>query len=425
MYKLLFTFFLLGLWSCSEPAEDDRASKLTTEITPSDIETHITYLAQDSLQGRETGTAGEAIAARYIADHFLQFGLQPLGDDSTYYQQFTVNMSVLNNPHDSDTTEFPEEKRIARNVVGLIEGTEQPETYIVIGAHYDHLGMGNFGSLYTRGDGQIHNGADDNASGTSGILELAHYFSENKPEKSILFIAFSGEEMGLLGSQHFVETPTVSLGKIQAMINMDMIGRLKDNQLIIFGTGTSDGWNPIIQQSNTDSLAIKTVPDGTGASDHTSFYNKKIPVLHYFTDTHADYHRPSDDSEYINSDGEDLVLEHLRRVINTIDMLAPNQLSYTEAPVTQQRNMTLEGPTMGVTPDYGFNGKGMRITGVRAGGPANKAGLHNGDIIIRLNGKNLEDIYEYMDVLNTLEEGQKTTVTIMRDGKEQTFDITF
>jgi C-terminal processing protease CtpA/Prc len=204
-----------------------------------------------------------------------------------------------------------------------------------------------------------------------------------------------------------------------------MIGRLKNNQLIIFGTGTSDGWNPIIQQSNTDSLAIKTVPDGTGASDHTSFYNKKIPVLHYFTDTHADYHRPSDDSEYINSDGEDLVLEHLRRVINTIDMLAPNQLSYTEAPVTQQRNMTLEGPTMGVTPDYGFNGKGMRITGVRAGGPANKAGLHNGDIIIRLNGKNLEDIYEYMDVLNTLEEGQKTTVTIMRDGKEQTFDITF
>ena len=426
------TFPVLFLCSfcvaCTQPdrgGSKQNAAALSTEITPNDIQTHINFLAQDSLRGRETGTPGEAIAARYIADYFRQFGLQPLGDDSTYYQQFTVNMALMNNPHRADTVTFPDEERIAKNVVGLIEGTAQPETYIIVGAHYDHLGMGNFGSLYTRGDKQIHNGADDNASGTSGVLELAQYFSKHHPQKSIVFIAFSGEEMGLLGSQHFVENPPVNLEQVQAMINMDMIGRLKNNKLMIFGTGTSDGWDQLITGANSDSLTIKTVPDGTGASDHTSFYNKQIPVLHYFTDTHADYHRPSDDAEYINGEGEDRVLEHLRRLIASIDTLAAGQLAYTEAPVTQQRDVTMKGPTMGVTPDYGFEGKGMRITGVRANGPAGNAGLQGGDIIIRLKDKNLADIYAYMDVLNTLEEGQSTTVTVLRNGSEQTFDITF
>lgn len=425
MRSLLFVFVTGILIGCDQPAEKNTDTKLSSDITPRDIETHIQFLAQDSLRGRETGTAGEAIAARYIADHFRQFGLLPAGDDSTYYQQFTVNMSVMNNPHRADTAAFSDEERIARNVVGLIEGSEQPETYIVIGAHYDHLGMGSFGSLHTRSDKKIHNGADDNASGTGGVLELAHYFSENRPQKSLLFVAFSGEEMGLLGSQHFVENSPVNLEQVQAMINMDMIGRMKENQLIIFGTGTSGGWSNLITSANTDSLAIKTVPDGAGASDHTSFYNKQIPVLHYFTDTHADYHRPSDDTNYINSDGQNRVLEHLKRLTLSIDTLDAKQLAYTEAPVTQQRNVTLEGPTMGVTPDYGFDSKGMRITGVRAGSPADKAGLQSGDVIVKLSGQNLEDIYEYMDVLNTLEKGQSTTVTVRRNGNEQTLDITF
>lgn len=425
MRTLFLLFIISGLISCSQPAEIESSTKLTAEITPGDIKNHISFLAKDSLKGRETGTPGEAMAARYIADHFRQFGLQPLGDDSTYYQQFTVNMSVMNNPHSTDTTaNFLDEERIARNVVGLLKGTDQPETYIVIGAHYDHLGTGKFGSLYDRDDKQIHNGADDNASGTSGVLELAHYFSENRPQKSLLFITFSGEEMGLLGSQHFVDEPTIPLEQVQAMINMDMIGRLNDNELLIFGTGTSDRWETLITQANADSLTIKTVPDGTGASDHTSFYNKQIPVLHYFTDTHADYHRPSDDTEYINFEGEDQVLEHLRRLISAMDTLDEGQLTYTQAPVTQDRNVMIEGPTLGVTPDYSFDGTGMRITGVRSDGPAEKAGLQNGDIIIRLNGKDLKDIYAYMDALNTLEEGETTTVTVNRDGTEQTFDIT-
>ncbi|MGK7369987.1 MAG: M28 family peptidase [Candidatus Halalkalibacterium sp. M3_1C_030] len=401
--------------------------ELNSEINPKDIETHITFLASDKLEGRETGTAGEAIAAGYIANHFERFGLIPAGDEKTYFQEFRVNMSTLNNPHRRDTTRgpFPDEERIARNVAAIIEGSIEPETYIIIGAHYDHLGTGKFGSLYNRDTTSIHNGADDNASGTAGLLELAHYFSENPPQRSLLFIAFSGEEMGLLGSAHFAESPTIPLGKSIAMINMDMIGRLNNNELLIFGTGSSPGWNDVIEAANTDSLTITTIPDGTGASDHTSFYNRNIPVLHYFTDTHADYHRPSDDTEYINTEGEDKVLEHVKRVITALDTLSKEQLAYSEAPVTQRRDVTMSGVTMGVTPDYGFRGKGMRITGINGGGPADRAGLENGDIIIKLAGTVLKDIYTYMEVLNTLEKGQQTTVTVLRDGREQTLDIEF
>ncbi len=416
---------LLFLVQCSpEQAE----SELSDEIRPSDIQTHITFLASDELAGRETGTAGEAKAAGYIADHFNRFGLRPAGDENTYFQEFRVNMSALNNPHRSDTSQagvtFPDEERVTRNVVAAIEGTDDPDTYIILGAHYDHLGTGKFGSLYNRDTTSIHNGADDNASGTAGLLELAHYFSNNPPKRSLLFIAFSGEEMGLLGSAHYAENPTIPLNQSIAMINMDMIGRLND-KLLIFGTGSSPGWDSLLTAANTDSLHIETIPDGTGASDHTSFYNKQIPVLHYFTDTHADYHRPSDDPEYINASGQDRVLEHVKRVVISLQTVSKDRLSYSEAPQTRSRDMTLSGVTMGVTPDYGYSGKGMRITGISSGGPAERAGLKSGDVIIRLADTGLEDIYSYMNVLNTLEEGQQTTVTVLRDGREQTLDITF
>ncbi|MDX1587212.1 MAG: M28 family peptidase, partial [Balneolaceae bacterium] len=379
--------------------------------------------------GRETGSPGEAKAAGYIADHFEEFGLLPAGDENTYFQEFRVNMSVLNNPHRGDTSRsgvtFPDEERITRNVVGILEGETQPDSYIIIGAHYDHLGTGKFGSLYNRDTTSIHNGADDNASGTAGLLELAQYFSKHPTDRSLLFIAFSGEEMGLLGSQHFVEEPTIALDQTVAMINMDMIGRLNSNKLLIFGTGSSPGWEPLISEANSDSLNIETIPDGTGASDHTSFYNRQIPVLHYFTDTHADYHRPSDDAEYINADGQDKILEHVKRVIRALDSLNNEELAYTEAPVTQNRDVTMSGVTMGVTPDYGYSGKGMRITGVSGGGPADRAGLKSGDVILKLANTDLNDIYAYMKVLNTLEEGQETSVTVLREGQERTFDIRF
>ncbi|MDZ7689607.1 MAG: M28 family peptidase [Balneolaceae bacterium] len=399
---------------------------ISTEIAPNDIQVHISYLASDSLKGRETGTPGEAKAANYIADHFEQFGLRPLGDEDTYFQKFTVNMDQAASPHQKDTSSDSGEMRLARNVAGMIAGKDQPETYLVVGAHYDHLGMGEFGSLANRRSNRIHNGADDNASGTAGILELAHYFSQNAPSKSIIFVAFSGEEIGLLGSQYFVEHAPVPLEQVQAMINLDMIGRMRDQQLMIFGTGSSNLWDNVVSEANIDSLDIKLIPDGTGASDHTSFYNRQIPVLHYFTDTHADYHRPSDDPQYINYQGTDEVLEHLRRLLEALDSLEGDQLAFTEVPADkQQQQMKIEGVTLGVTPDYGYDGPGMRITGVSSGGPAESANLQSGDIIIKLNGKSTSDIYEYMEVLNSLEEGDSSTVTVNRGGQELTLDIQF
>ncbi len=391
------------------------------DITPADIEKHITFFASDSLQGREAGSANEAIAANYIADHFRDFGLEPAGDNETYFQEFTINTAVLRNPHAGEDAEG--EKLLSKNVAGLLQGTGGSDELIIIGAHYDHLGFGEFGSLYRGEQQRIHNGADDNASGTAGVLELAEYFSANRPKKDILFLAFSGEEMGLLGSAHYVDNPTVDLENALAMINMDMIGRMTDKKLMIFGIGTADKWEAILDSANTGNLDLNLVKDGTGASDHTSFYYKDIPVLHYFTDTHADYHRPSDDTEYINMNGTALALHHLVRVIVQLDDLSKADMEFIEAPGEQRQSMSLEGPTLGVLPDYGYEGEGMKITGVTKGRAAANAGVQGGDIIVGIAGEELADIYAYMGMLNKLKKGQLTTITVLRDGERMTMDL--
>lgn len=421
-YSVLPLLLIFTLIACS-PSQSEPEVNLSVDITPEDVETHISFLAADELNGREAGTADEAKAANYIADYFRDFGLEPAGDDRTFFQEFTINTALLNNPHASedDTTG---EKRLSKNVAGLLQGTGDSEEFIIIGAHYDHLGYGEFGSLYRGEVKRIHNGADDNASGTTGLLELAQYFSENRPATDILFLAFSGEEMGLLGSAHYANNPTVDLDNALSMINMDMIGRMnQEKKLIIFGNGTADKWEEINTTANTDSLNLDLVEDGTGASDHTSFYYKDIPVLHYFTDTHSDYHRPSDDTEYINNEGIALTLNHLVRVIGQLDELDKSDMEFIAAPGEQRQSMRLEGPTLGVLPDYGYDGEGMKITGTNDGGAAANAGLEGGDIIVGLGGKDLADIYGYMEALNALKKGQLTTVTVLRDGERLTLDL--
>ena len=418
--KTYFSFALISLFLFSA-CKQSNTSHLSEDIAPEDIEAHITFLASDSLQGREAGTASEAIAANYIADHFRDFGLEPAGDNDTYFQEFTINTAVLRNPHASEDAEG--EKLLSKNVAGLLQGTGNYDELIIIGAHYDHLGYGEFGSLYRGEHQRIHNGADDNASGTAGVLELAQYFSKNRPQKDILFLAFSGEEMGLLGSAHYVDEPTVDLENAIAMINMDMIGRMTDKKLMIFGIGTADKWEAILDSANTGNLDLNLVKDGTGASDHTSFYYKNIPVLHYFTDTHADYHRPSDDTEYINMDGTALALHHLVRVIVQLDELSKADMEFIEAPGEQRQSMSLDGPTLGVLPDYGYEGEGMKITGVTKGRAAANAGVQGGDIIVAIAGEDLADIYGYMSMLNKLKKGQLTTITVLRDGERITMDL--
>jgi hypothetical protein len=327
--------------------------------------------------------------------------------------ELTVSMSVA----------LEADKQDSRNVIALLEGTDPDAGMIVIGAHYDHLGMGESGSLFRGPEPRIHNGADDNASGTAGMLELAEYFAANPSKHDILFMGFGSEEMGLLGSEYFVNNPTISLENVRAMINMDMIGRMVDKKLLIFGIGSSPDWESILTSANTDSLELKLVPDGTGASDHTSFYNKGIPVLHYFTDTHSDYHRPSDDTEYIRFEEQVMVLSHVQRVVTAIDALPADQLAYTTAPVTQTRNMTIGNVTLGVLPDYGYDGPGMKITGTTEGRPGAKAGLLAGDIIIKIGDIDVKDIYDYMESLNKFNPGDKTSIIVKRNDTDITLPV--
>lgn len=420
MTKYLSILLLAVVFVSCTSSEKERST--TPEISDQDVLSHITFLAADEMRGREAGTAEEAAAANYIADLFRSYGLDPAGEEGTYFQEFTINTAVLNNPHASES-DTSGEKRLSKNVAGLLQGTGNSDEVIIVGAHYDHLGMGSFGSLSSSEEPRIHNGADDNASGTAGVLELAEYFSANRPETDLLFLAFSGEEMGLLGSQYYVENPTVELENALAMINMDMVGRMSNGRLMIFGVATTDSWESILTEANTDSLQLDLVPDGTGASDHTSFYYQDIPVLHYFTDTHADYHRPSDDTEWINAEGQEQLLAHIKRVIERLDELDKEDMAFTEAPGEQQRNMTMDGPTLGVLPDYGYDGEGFRITGVSEGRAADNAGLQGGDIIINIGGMDIADIYKYMEALNELKAGQQTTVTVLRNGEELSFDL--
>lgn len=347
-------------------------------------------------------------------------------DLSTLTQKIATSKkpnSVRTNIIVSVKTMLEPDVKDSHNVLGLIKGSDPEAGTIVIGAHYDHLGMGESGSLFRGPEPKIHNGADDNASGTAGMLELAEYFSVNKPRHSILFMGFGSEEMGLLGSDYYVNNPTHAMDEKRAMINMDMIGRMTNKKLLIFGVGSSADWEKTLLAANTDSLDLRLVPDGTGASDHTSFYNKGIPVLHYFTDTHSDYHRPSDDTDYIEFEGKVMVLNHVRRVVEAIDAMTNEQLAFTQAPVTQTRNMTLGNVTLGVLPDYGYEGPGFKITGTTEGRAGAKAGLQAGDVITKLGDIEIKDIYDYMESLSKFKPGDKTIILLKRGDEELRLEV--
>jgi hypothetical protein len=311
-----------------------------------------------------------------------------------------------------------------RNVIAFLEGNDPQlkNEIVVVGAHYDHLGMGGRGSLAASKEPQIHNGADDNASGTSGVLELAEYFSsrKNQLKRSLLFILFSGEELGLLGSKHFVEHPTVPLNQIVAMINMDMIGRLNENRLTIYGTGTSPKWKPLLNKLNLDStFKMNFIDGGFGPSDHSSFYSKNIPVLFFFTGTHQDYHKPSDDIDKINFTGMEKVLNLVSGVVTDL-VTNPEKIEFTkvqgEAP-QQGRRMNIR-VYVGTIPDYSEQVEGFKIAGVNDGSPAEKAGLKAGDIIIKFGDKPVKNIYDYMYAMQGYKPGDEVEVIILREGKE-------
>ncbi|MCK6558961.1 M20/M25/M40 family metallo-hydrolase [candidate division KSB1 bacterium] len=318
-------------------------------------------------------------------------------------------------------------RRVAANIVAVLRGSdpELQQQAVVVGAHYDHLGRSQEGSRSPDSANGIHNGADDNASGTAGLLELAQYFAAQpqKPRRSLVFTAFTGEELGLLGSAHYVNQPALPLEKTIAMINMDMIGRLRDSTLIVQGVGTSPRWQTLVDslKANTH-LKLKLVKDGHGPSDHASFYLKNIPVLFFFTDLHEDYHRVTDDADKINVAGEAEVLQLVAKTITEI--ANSDSLPLFTKTDSERRPMTAFRVSLGTMPDYAAEVEGLRLSGVREGGPAARAGLQTGDIIIKFGAIDIKNIYDYTYALGEHAPGQEVEIVALRNGNKMVFTVT-
>ncbi len=408
-YTLILVVFAFFSWSCdTTPTDQDLLEGLKTDVT---------FLAADNLGGRAIGTEGEQKAADYLAEEFKKSGLEPKGT-AGYFQPFTVSKPT--NPHEEAVIGTDGEGVTGRNVIGFIDN--KSENTIVIGAHFDHLGMGGQSSLH-RGDSAIHNGADDNASGTAALVALAKILKHEKHSSNFLFIAFSGEENGLWGSNYFVKNPTIELSTVNYMINMDMVGRMNEEKtLAINGVGTSPSLLPALDVVNADSLKLVTSESGIGPSDHTSFYLQDLPVLHFFTGQHSDYHRPSDDSDLINYDGLLLVVKYIDRLVDQLD--AEPKLAFTKT-----KDSSGDSPrftvSLGVVPDYLYDGRGMRIDGVSEDKPAQAAGLMKGDIILQMGDSTVVDMMSYMRALSAFQKGDSTSLAFERAGAKLEAKVKF
>ncbi|MBK8519370.1 MAG: M28 family peptidase [Chitinophagaceae bacterium] len=548
--------WLLLLVSTICTAQKSKKSQIKAQIKADKmvmaaLQSHIGFLADDKLEGRRTGSAGEKIAYEYISKKMEEAGLVPKGEQGTFIQQFevqegreikpatslSINDFILrlnidyfplsfsgngkvtssaamampqsesvwfldlkeileqnkNNPHFDledaivkktdkvagkgaaalliynssdikDSLRFDpksktaaakipvlfisgdmkkkflndeigfvdyklevsigNKKRMGHNVIGYIDNGAA--NTIILGAHYDHLGYGeDHNSLYAGSVPMIHNGADDNASGTAALIELSRQLKQSKlKNNNYLFIAFSGEELGLFGSKYYTEHPTADLTKTNYMINMDMIGRLNDSThgFTIGGYGTSPVWGQ--QLSATDNyFKINFDSSGTGPSDHTSFYRKDIPVLFFFTGAHSDYHKPSDDADKINYTGQLMLLKYIYGVIEKTN--DKGKLAFTKTREAQQMGKRSFSVSMGIMPDYTFSGTGVRADGISEGKPAQKAGLKTGDVITQIGDYKIPDVQAYMQSLGKFKKGDATKVIVKRGTEEIVFDIVF
>lgn len=387
----------------------------------------VRYLADDALEGRRAGSLGERCAGDYIAAEFRRLRLRPLGERGTFFQDVPVAGPLAHAAPHAAGAGAPDTAGLrGRNVLGLLPGRDpaRRDEVVVIGAHYDHLGRGGFGSLAPEPQGAVHNGADDNASGVAALLLVAERLRRRPPARSVLFLAFSGEELGLLGSTRFLAQPTLPPERIRAMLNLDMVGRLENDPLLVYGVGTAEEWPAILARANAGGLPLSLLPDGYGPSDHSAFYARDIPVLHFFTNTHDDYHRPSDDWEKIDLDG-------IRRIAALVEAVArevadrPGTLALVRGAGRPPQTGAVErgvGAYLGTIPDYTPAEHGMRIGGVRAGSPAEQAGLRAGDVIVRIDEHEIADIYGFTEALRAHQPGDRVRITLLRDGETITLE---
>ena len=380
---------------------------------------HVRYLADDALAGRLAGTPAERCAGEYIAAQFRRLRLAPAGDSATYFQSLPLVSAI--NPHAPGGT--------GRNVVALLRGGDPALAgeAVVIGAHYDHLGHGGQFSM-APGDSSIHNGADDNASGVAALIDIARRLASGpRPPRTVVFVAFTGEEEGLLGSSFYTSHPSIPLERTRAMLNLDMVGRLGAGPLIVYGTETADEWRAMVDSAAAaEGVQVRGGGDGFGASDQTSFYARGLPVLHFFTNVHSDYHRPSDDWEKIDARGLETVAAVVTRIARDVAG-RPAALTFHRAPPPRQAGNVATpgyGAYLGSIPDFTPVPDGVKLSGVRAESPAEKAGIRAGDVIVRLGEMDVHDLQGLTDALRAHKPGDTVRIDVLRDSSRITVTAT-
>jgi aminopeptidase YwaD len=535
-------YILIGLIFSTQILLAQKINKEDKKII-SNLKATINFLADDKLEGRRTGSAGEKLAYEYIQKEFIKAGLQTFTTNKSYIQNFEVsggkeigneNTLVIgdmmyalekenfpfafsgaanelnlkpikklvaiidiastmvenkNNPHfdlndkiynlaknaqaekkqavifintssikdnlsfdtkdKSEKLQIPviyltknvaeqlsdlnysttlsvlvkDKKKTGHNVIGYINNNAT--NTIILGAHYDHLGYGeDHNSLYTGNAPMIHNGADDNASGTAALIEMAKFLTKSSYKKyNFLFLSFSGEELGLFGSKYFTDHAGLDLKSVNYMINMDMVGRLNDSThgITIGGYGTSPAWGKIIKKDDPY-FKFNLDSSGSGPSDHTSFYKKDIPVLFFFTGSHKDYHKPTDDADKINYAGELQIIKYIQNIIAQTNEM--DKIAFTKTREVSMGKSSFK-VSLGVMPDYTFSGNGVLVDGVSENRPAQKAGIKVGDVLVQLGEHTFTDVQTYMDALNKFNKGESTTVKVKRGKEELNFPITF
>jgi hypothetical protein len=384
------------------------------------VRADIEYLAADAREGRGVGTAGLDAAAEYLAREFARVGLtQPASNG--FFQPFTIDSTAPGAVHTNLGGAS------VRNVVGVLPGRGTlAGQVVVVGAHYDHLGLGGAGSLDPDSTGVVHNGADDNASGTAALLETARLLRGrlSGERRTVVFVAFTAEEMGLIGSTHYVQHPVLPNDSTVAMLNFDMVGRLRDGKLLALGAETAPQFGPLLDSLNARySFDLRASGDGWGRSDQQSFYAEGIPVIHFFTDTHEQYHRVSDDAPTINIDGIAKIAGFAADLVSTLATRAerPTYVAVPRpAPVAYG-----SGASLGTIPDMSGSPGGVRLTGVREGGPAAAAGIQGGDIIVKIGEFDVPDLYAMTNALAKHKPGDTVVVLVRRGEETLSFTVTF
>jgi aminopeptidase YwaD len=402
-----------------------RPPSSATHADSAAIRRDIEFLASDRLEGRLAGTPGNDSAAAFLARRYRSLGLSELVPG--YLQPFDALSAQ--DAHAGRTAPRP-----TQNVVALLRGRDPAlrDEYVVIGAHFDHLGRSPISALDPAAGDAIRNGADDNASGTAAVLELARLLAANPPRRSVIFANFSAEELGVLGSSWFVNHLPVPPGSIIAMLNFDMVGRLRNDKLIVYGTSTATELKGIVDSANAATgtasamLRITSGGDGYGPSDQTSFYAKDIPVLHFFTDLHEDYHRATDDADKINAAGAARVVDLTLRVARALAD-RPARLTFVRIAPPARTTASEEGRQsyLGTVPDMAASETpGLRLTGVRAGSPADLGGLKAGDVIVELGGRAVKDLYSYSDALYAHKPGDVVKIVVLRGAERVEVTVT-